>query len=201
MVDAAIIFIVIFLFIGIGIGLYFLMKSGNKCPDNCSDSSCSNNMCTTCSSGYGIDSSGTPDTDGSCPKDTSCPTGCKDTKCKNNVCKTCTSGSPNSDGTCPMNSYSLLLPSPGACRANVTDIYKPEDFDQSAKDGTNVFYTGLTPSACQDKCNSLASPKPCTAISYQPLDQTNSICFLFTGNQVVSSTTGYADGEVCYKKN
>jgi len=104
---AAIIFLIIFLFIGLGVGAYFLMKSSKKCPDNCSDSSCSNNTCTTCSSGYGIDNKGAPDTDGSCPVYTSCPN-CGDDFCKGGKCSKCSSGygtlldgTPDSSGSCP----------------------------------------------------------------------------------------------------
>ena len=200
MVDAAIILIVIFLFIGLGVGVYFLMKSGKKCPDNCSDQSCSNNMCTTCSSGYGIDSSGTPDTDGSCPEDTSCPTGCNDTKCTKNVCKNCNGGTPNSDGSCPSYTYTLLTadtsatstPYGGACRitagANTTS-------------GLFDMRTTNTLSECQDLCNNSTSTNPCYAVSYVPPTalETNN-CGLANFHPVFTGQTVFKD-EVCYKKN
>jgi hypothetical protein len=64
-------------------------------------------MCTTCSSGYGIDYKGTPDTDGSCPVYTSCPN-CGDDSCKGGKCSKCAKGygtlldgTPDSSGSCP----------------------------------------------------------------------------------------------------
>jgi hypothetical protein len=38
-----------------------------SCPTNCSDSTCTNKMCTKCNSGYGTKLAGTPASDGSCP--------------------------------------------------------------------------------------------------------------------------------------
>ena len=198
MVDAAIILIVFFILIALGVGVYFLMKSGkNKCPDNCSDQSCSNNMCTTCSSGYGIDNKGTPDTDGSCPSYTSstkCPPNCTDTSCPDSKCTNCNGGSPNADGTCPMSSYSLVPadtsvpsnPYGGACRTSPTS------------NGTNEFIkpysTTDTLTDCQNLCS---SNKNCTAVSYTP---SNKVCALFTPTPVNTGWTLYKD-EVCYKKN
>ena len=61
-----IIVIAVVLLIAFGIGGYFIYKS-KACPDNCSDTSCTNKKCTKCNSGYGTKLAGTPATDGSCP--------------------------------------------------------------------------------------------------------------------------------------
>ena len=209
MVNAAIIFLVLILFVGIGVGVYFFMKkSDNKCPDNCSDQTCSKNMCTTCSSGYGTDSSGKPDTDGSCPEytqSTTCPPGCADTSCPDSKCTNCSFGPINSDGSCPSYSSVSRNGAAASCRTSPNEAYNPEDFDQSSKDSNgNIYYTGLTLDDCKSKCTSLTTPKPCTAVDYlySHSSRSSSYCLLFTGKPVTAgSTSSSIPNEVCWKKN
>lgn len=108
LIIVAIIVLVLIIF---GVGGYFIYKSTKACPDNCSDTSCDKKVCTTCATGYGIDDSMTPDTDGSCPTytaDASCPKNCSDKTCTNKKCTKCSTGygtklagTPAADGSCP----------------------------------------------------------------------------------------------------
>jgi len=154
-----IIVIAVVLLIAFGIGGYFIYKS-KACPDNCSDTSCDKKVCTTCATGYGVDASMTPDTDGSCPTytapavDTSCPTNCSDSTCTNKKCTKCNSGygtklagTPATDGSCP--SY--------------YKEYDGIDYRGPTNDITNILSTDKDD--CISKCSAQTNPSCMFAVT------------------------------------
>jgi hypothetical protein len=168
------------LVIGYFIVTSLTVKVDTSCPDNCNDSSCTNNICTKCAPAYG-DLNSKP-INNVCPVyKQSCPDNCKDVICTNNICIKCAPGYGDKDrkpinNVCPVNKpiYTVVGTSKGnKCSANLINSLSASE------------------SACKYECT---IDDTCTGYDW---GEEYSLCDLWSG--VIKADSGTKD-YTCYQK-